>query len=329
MDWKKVLSHLHVSDAAIIFFTTFLSFLNLVFHSRVLEWWLLVLANSFVSSVAVLLAYFTRRRLKKIWMFIHDWYPVPVILFSFKELYLMIHPIHPVDFDHLFISIDYWLFGVHPTQWLARFAHPLITEILQFVYATFYFWFFVIGIELYRQRRIEEFYYTSFLIVYGFYLSYVFYILLPAVGPRFTLHSFDSLNTELPGLLFTNVLRDFVNLGESIPKGASNAIDFAQRDVFPSGHTQLTLVVMYLAFKYHLTSRWFLFVIGILLLFSTVYLRYHYVIDVIAGAVLMLLTIFSAPMLYRWWYKETECWARQKRKSLKLSLDFLGRNDYV
>ena len=40
-------------------------------------------------------------------------------------------------------------------------------------------------------------------------------------------------------------------------------------------------------------------VIGTSLVFSTVYLRYHYVIDVLAGFVLTGLVLVVAPLLYR------------------------------
>jgi membrane-associated phospholipid phosphatase len=139
-----------------------------------------------------------------------------------------------------------------------------------------------------------------FTLLYGFFLSYIGYLLFPGVGPRFTLHDFYQLNEELPGVFLTNGIRDIINAGESIPKGAANALALAQRDVFPSGHTQMTLIVMYFAATYKLTSRYVLYTFGTLLIVATVYLRYHYVIDVLAGAAFMWLTIWTAPKLLSW-----------------------------
>ena len=59
------------------------------------------------------------------------------------------------------------------------------------------------------------------------------------------------------------------------------------RDCFPSGHTEIALVVLLYAWRFE--RRYFcglLPAVG-LLLFSTVYLRYHYVVDVLAGALLL------------------------------------------
>jgi len=226
----------------------------------------------------------------------------------FKELYLMVHPISPHDFDAVFIAIDRWIFGVDPTRWLEQWTTPFLTEVMQFCYSMFYFLFLIAAIEYYQKHRVEEFRYGMFIVLYGFYLSYVFYFIFPAVGPRFTLHNFDAMNTDLPGVFLTDAVREFLNSAESIPRNATNPIDFAQRDVFPSGHTQLTLVLVFLAYQSRLKSRHFLLAVGVLLIISTEYLRYHYVIDVIAGIVFMLITIWTGPRLYRWWNRKREEW---------------------
>jgi membrane-associated phospholipid phosphatase len=158
-----------------------------------------------------------------------------------------------------------------------------------------------VGIELYLKKENRKFSFSIFTITYGFVLSYLGYLAFPAVGPRFTLHDFYAMNSDLPGLWLTNTLRDLINAGESITKGTANAIAVAQRDVFPSGHTEMTLISIYLASKYKLKSRHFIYFFGMLLILSTVYLRYHYVIDVLGGIVFMWLTLWSAPKLFCWW----------------------------
>jgi len=80
-----------------------------------------------------------------------------------------------------------------------------------------------------------------------------------------------------------------------------NPIDFVQRDVFPSGHTDITLIVMYLSIKFKLKSRFFLVPNGILLIFSTMYLRYHYGIDVVGGILFMIFTVWSGKIIYNFW----------------------------
>jgi membrane-associated phospholipid phosphatase len=137
--------------------------------------------------------------------------------------------------------------------------------------------------------------------VYGFYLSYIGYFALPGVGPRFTLHDFSALDTDLPGLWLTPLLRGIINAGESIPQSHIDAVNVVQRDVFPSGHTELTIIVMALGFRYRTKARWLLLALGSLLIVATVYLRYHYVVDLIAGALLAWFTLWTGDKLEVWW----------------------------
>jgi len=79
-----------------------------------------------------------------------------------------------------------------------------------------------------------------------------------------------------------------------------NRLEGIKRDAFPSGHTGVALTALYLAYRYNKTLfRIYLPVVG-LLLFSTVYCRYHYVVDVIAGVILAAAAIFFGEIYYKW-----------------------------
>jgi len=295
------LTLLTTSDVATILFLTILSLLNIAFASVISFWYVLVGCNMLFICLIPFFAEKAKETRFRLIGYIRDWYPVPMILYVFKETYMMVHPIHPQDYDQLLISIDRWIFGGDPTRWLSAFAHPFVTEILQICYASYYLILLSVFFELSFEKRHTEFFLGSFLVIYGFYLSYIGYFLLPAVGPRFTLYDFTTMDTSLPGVWVTNALRDFVNAGESIPKSVPNAIDYAQRDAFPSGHTQLTLTILYISFSNHLKSRWVILIAGSLLIISTVYLRYHYAIDVIAGVGFFFFTVWSGKKIDAGW----------------------------
>ncbi|HEY4612618.1 MAG TPA: phosphatase PAP2 family protein, partial [Bacteroidota bacterium] len=55
------------------------------------------------------------------------------------------------------------------------------------------------------------------------------------------------------------------------------------------------------AFRFKLPTRWLLTSLTALLIIGTVYLRYHYVIDVLGGAVFFLITIWSGWRILAWW----------------------------
>ena len=301
MNIQNLTRHMHSADFLVIAFGIILSLINLAFTARIPSWWILILINCGVSLLILWLGYSRATSSSNVIRFIHDWYVVPVTFFSFKELYFMIKPMHfGRDYDNLLIAIDRWVFGVNPTEWIMHIANPYLTEILQIAYTSFYFLFIVIGYELYRRHNLDLFHYFMFTCVYGFFLSYFGYFFLPAVGPRFTLHDFAGLNTDLPGVLLTPYLRWFVNAGGSVPMGVPNEVAIAgtQRDVFPSGHTMMTLVLMHLSHKFKTRTRYFIYGIGTLLIVATVYQRYHYVVDLVAGALFMVLCVSTSPHLY-------------------------------
>jgi membrane-associated phospholipid phosphatase len=76
-------------------------------------------------------------------------------------------------------------------------------------------------------------------------------------------------------------------------------LESAHYDCFPSGHTELTILAWWGSRM--VSNRLFkvYFAYTPLIIFATVYLRYHYSVDVLAGAVVAGGLIVSAPVLYR------------------------------
>jgi membrane-associated phospholipid phosphatase len=212
--------------------------------------------------------------------------PLIIIPTNFDELHYLVHNVNPVDFDELLIKIDYAIFGVHPTIWLEQFSNPILVEYLQIVYATFYFLPVILVVILCKRKEQENVNFFVYIIVLGFYMSYVTYFLVPAIGPRFTLEHLQI--NPVTGLWATQSIIDTLNFLESI-----------QRDAFPSGHTEMTILTMIYAWKFSRKYFWVLSIIGTSLIFSTVFLRYHYAIDVVAGALLAYIVYLISEPLYQ------------------------------
>lgn len=303
---RSILQSLAPVDALVIVFLLLVSIVAVAWGYLIQAWPYLIGANVISSVLIVFVALRGREPGHRIARFFHTWYPVPAIFYIFKEVYILIQSLGLKDWDNLLIECDRFLFHADPTVWLSRYSTPVVTELLQIAYVSYYFLMITLGIELYIRKDQERFSLAIFTIVYGFILSYIGYCAFPAVGPRFTLHDFAALDRELPGLWLTEPFRALINSGESIPQNVANPIVYAQRDAFPSGHTEMTLIVMYLAYRYHLRSRWWLYVFGTLLIISTVYLRYHYVTDLLGGLLFMLFTVWTAPKLIAWWKESVQ-----------------------
>jgi membrane-associated phospholipid phosphatase len=287
----------------------FLTALNIVFSSILPYWYILVIAN---IILVVLISYIVifyeskpdeeKAKLKNkfsLLKLVRFWYPMIAILYIFKEIYLLVRPINPNDCDLALINIDYWMFGVNPTVWIYRFANPVITEFLQIIYSLYYLVIPAYGIEIYIKKRYGDFQFSVFVLFIGFYTAYALYLIFPAVGPRFHLHNFYSIDSELPGLFLTKLLRVILNFGESIPAGAVNPQDYVQRDAMPSLHAEIAILLAYLSKKLKLKSFYFYLPYCLLMMLATVYLRYHYVIDLIAGAALALVAVWIGKLMYQ------------------------------
>ena len=267
---------------------------------------ILLNAAILLGSVAVVNIIRARIDTKAVRM-LHTFYILFIAIFVFKTVEKLSFALHGRDYDNILIAADRAIFGgANPTVWLYQHipVMPLFVEFLQICYFMYYFLPIILAIEFFIRRRrdnrdvhkIDEIEMLRFVVIYGLLTSYIGYLILPAIGPRFTLHEFWSISTELPGVFLTEPLRWFINLGENIRTGMTNmqAAQCVTRDAFPSGHTEITLLTIILAIRYKARSRWLILFIGSGLIFSTVYLRYHYVIDVIGGSLFAVITLYTS-----------------------------------
>jgi membrane-associated phospholipid phosphatase len=237
-----------------------------------------------VIAIAVLL-FEIKRPNRTSWVF-RNWYPVFYVATCYKEMALFIIAARRTDADRLLAQLDFRLWHANPTVWLERIQSPVLTELLQVVYTLFVPAVLLVAALLWRKGCYREFQYYAFLIALGFLASYIGYMLVPARGPRFLLK--DLQHMPLQGLWLFRGMQSTLDRLES-----------AHYDCFPSGHTELTILAWWGSRM--VSNRLFkaYFAYTPLIIFATVYLRYHYSVDVLAGAVLAAGLILSAPMIYQ------------------------------
>lgn len=286
---RRIILKQRPADAVTIIFLLFLSALTLIFYQHIPKApFLISLYSIFFIAQIILIRFKNNGRF--IGFFYDLIFPILCVLVIFDSLEWLVHYVNPEDIDPILIRLDYLIFNNHPTIILERVMSPLLTDILQIAYSTYYFIPISLGVVLLLNNQREEFNRTLFLILFCFYLSYLGYILMPALGPRFTISHLQT--TELQGLFIAEPLQKLLNKLEGI-----------KRDAFPSGHTAVAVTVLYLAYRFKKRFFWILLPIVAALIFSTVYCRYHYVVDIIAGFGLTLLTIFLGEWYYGWWLK--------------------------
>lgn len=251
-------------------------------RGRVAGWGFFVICH-FIAIAILLATIWTQRRgpaPSRRWL--RYWYPAALLFPLFNELSFLIHRVHPHDYDASLAILDLRMFGVDPVSWLQQFARPWLTEGLQLAYASFYLMPLGLLVVLYAAKRFDEFREAQFGMLLCFLLSYLGYFIVPALGPRFIS---EAIVQAPRGLFVSGAIQDALNQLERAGR---------MRDAFPSGHTAVALVVQWYAFRFFRRRGLWLLPLTTALVFSTVYLAYHYAVDVLAGAVLAIFCIVVA-----------------------------------
>jgi len=170
--------------------------------------------------------------------------------------------------DAELFRLDRLLTGTTPSLVLQPLVHPPLTDALSLCYglfipylATSLIWYFFRELPVARR---------FFAVLVGLYsVGFLGYLLVPARGPYLALAHFFTV--PLAGGWLTDANATLVAIG-------GNKVD-----VFPSLHCAASAFI--LAFdRRHSRGRFRLFLVPVAgLWISTVYLRYHYLVDLLAG----------------------------------------------
>jgi membrane-associated phospholipid phosphatase len=203
--------------------------------------------------------------------FARHWYPLPLYIFFFEELRGLVHSIFPGWFDRYLIQFDYNFAGVHPAEWMARFANPALNDFMQFSYMTYFLYLVILPAILYMQRKRAAFWTVMVATAIAHYSVYVIAVLFPVESPYFALASLNL--PPLTGGAFTTTIEFIERFGRV--HGAA----------FPSAHVAGSMVAMLAARRSEPWLFWICLPFFLSMCVATVYGRYHYVADVLAGIV--------------------------------------------
>jgi membrane-associated phospholipid phosphatase len=242
-----------------------------------------------VPSVALMIAVVcTAERRARSWVgrVLHDFFPVATIIILFELAGPVIAEVNPARWDTTMAALDRRLFGELRDAWFHALGRPWwLTDAASLAYVSYYFVPVVLAAVLYAAGRRREFDEVVFCVVATFFVSYVGYFVVPTSGPRIASGAEREL---LGGSAVSSAVRAFIHLAEG-----------NELDAFPSGHTTVSLVWLALGWRFLPRWRMPLALLTSGIVFATVYLSFHYVIDVVAGIVLAALMPGILPLL-RW-----------------------------
>ncbi len=211
---------------------------------------------------------------------LHAWYPPAALPFIYEELAVLNRIVWDRYFDPIVWAWERRIFAQSPVMWFSEvFNHILVSEYLHFSYTFYYFMIIILAYVLYHGRRYREFQSYLWTLLMTFFFCYFWFIFFPVEGPRY---SFPSLAEHLQH-------GPFYRLSHWILKGA------ARGAAFPSSHVAAAVVTLMCAWKWDRKVFIGLFPLGIGLVLGTVYGRFHYGIDALAGLVVAAIFYIIGP----------------------------------
>ena len=221
------------------------------------------------------------------WEIVRDWFPFLAILLMYYSLWGdATHLLITKDRDATLIALDQRLFHFQASVAIQRFISPPLTGWMEFAYAYHIFNIPLVACFLYLRRPRERFREMMSGVLVVSFLGLLGYLVVPAVGPMYTLRHQYTVPLAQPLGVFNRQVE---------------FMDFARirRDVFPSLHVGISFVVWLYAWRNSRPLFWVLAPLILSLWVSTVYLRYHYLVDCVAGLVLAPLSYWLANWMFK------------------------------
>jgi membrane-associated phospholipid phosphatase len=266
---RRWIAMLNVADRLTLAYLTYSTALILICRSNIGPWE--TLAPIHIGLIAMILGLaYARDRKIRVLETISYWYPTLLFLFFFEEIGFIVHAIYPGWFDEYLIRADYALFGVHPTVWIEQYSGYWLNEYIQLVYTSYFLLTLGLGVALWRRGRRKEFEIFLASTCAAYFLCYVIFVWFPIESPYHTLRHLQQV--ELTGGPFTAL----INLIEKHGRVHGGA--------FPSAHVAGSVVTLISAYRFHRRLAIWLTPLILSICLATVYGRYHYVMDVFAGA---------------------------------------------
>jgi len=277
--------------------------LILCFHDSTVPYWAWLLAAHGLGLALTdgLIRTHARHPASKLLDFLRHFYPILLYAAFFCETGALNRLFFSHYLDPVVIGWEQALFGCQPSVlFMARFPYLALSEVFYAAYFSYYPMIAGVGLALFLRNRQWFFHYVS-VISFVFYVCYLLYIFLPVIGPPAFFHTYPGfrLNPALEQLAGANPYPPTVETGLffrlvewiwSVFEAPGSAI--------PSSHVAVAIATAWFSFRYLRPIRWYHLGAVVLLCLATVYCRYHYGVDVLAGALTAAVLIPLGNWLY-------------------------------
>lgn len=217
--------------------------------------------------------------------FLRVGYPMLAMPAMYAELSTLNRFIDSRYYDDVVIGWDQVIFGGQPSMFLSEVLPWVpLSEFIHLGYMSYYLILPAPVIAGYVAAGREGMHRASFTIMATFYSCYMFFILFPVTGPRY---EFERIGGAIADGTMYHVVHFALEGGSS--KGTA----------FPSSHVAATLAALMAAGREDRRWFWAMLIPSAVLMFATVYGRFHYGIDALAGLVVGLAVWLAVPRVFR------------------------------
>lgn len=233
---------------------------------------------------------------KNIPIILRDWVPFLFIAFIYENLHDVAGRVMHYDIAGTMYHWDEILFGLQPTVWMQKFYSPLLTDLMSVSYALYFAFPLAIMFFLSLSNRRRAFRRMVLCLTFSFIIGFLCYVFFPCSPPRYYMPQLYTDPHRLTGLFLYNQLQGMWD-GFSVISGGA----------FPSLHVGISTVALIYAFKFRKMTRlnqfiWYLYIPLVTSLWvSTVYLRHHWFVDILAGWIVAFVSYFLAEWSLRMW----------------------------
>ena len=208
---------------------------------------------------------------------VRDWHPLLLFPLLYKEVELLAPALGDWRLTTAIPAWESMLFAGQPSQYLSeRLAFVPLSEYLHFCYLSYGIVIPAVAGYWYVSGRRTAFGELLLLLSTVLLGSYLFFILLPVDSPYYLS---ERLGPPLSGHVFFDLVHQVSARGG------------ARGGAFPSAHVSGALVVSLVAWRHQRPLAYLLVPITAGVLFATVYGRFHYVLDTLAGAALAIAVV--------------------------------------
>lgn len=215
---------------------------------------------------------------------LYDWSPLLLLPLLHRQTEILTSAFNKTHYDDKLIAMEKKHF-----PWVMNFHHKnsansfLLSEFLHLCYLSFFLLIYGVPLFFYLRQEFVAFYECQFVILLLLFSCYITHSFIPACGPR---NIFKKISDQRSQGFFFRITHKV--LQENSTTGTA----------FPSGHTGVSSAILLTTWHLHSPLFYYILPLGIGLIISTIYGRFHYVIDMIVGFLYALIAFFIATYLW-------------------------------